>query len=176
MNASLLNDDSSVVIPSRATGYVDRSDAGIREQLHSVGIDVHAGSGYVRLPRVSPHYGGSGVFSSIEDLAKWDESFDSHRLAGPAFTRQMLHREKFRHDKDNDAFGLVFGDFQGRPMIWFSGGDVDTSTFMARLPEERLTVICLSNLPTGNAEGKARAILDVLVKPDAPPKASPIVR
>ncbi len=171
MNASQLNDDSTVVIPNRATGYADRSDEKVREQLKSVGIDVRKGVGYVRLPRVSPHYGGSGVFSTVEDLAKWDENFYSNRLAGPAFAAQMLHREKFRHDKDNDTFGLVFGSFQGRQMIWFSGGDLDASTFMARLPEKHLTVICLSNMPTGNAEGKARDVLGVLLKSDALPRS-----
>jgi CubicO group peptidase (beta-lactamase class C family) len=167
MNASQLNDDSTIVIPNRATGYADRSDEKLTEQLRSVGVNVRNGTGYLRLPRVSPHYGGSGVFSTVEDLAKWDESFSSNRLAGLAFTTQMMHREKFEHDKDNDAFGLVIGNFQGRQMIWFSGGDLDTSTFMARLPEEQLTVICLSNMPTGNAEGKAKEVLGVLLKSEA---------
>ena len=163
MSASLLNDDSTVVIPNRATGYADRSDQAILKELASIGIRAHNGPGPVRLPRISPHYGGSGVFSTIEDLAKWDANFYTHQLAGQVFTEQMLHREKFAYDKDNDAFGLVHGDFHGRPMIWFSGGDLDTSTFMARLPKERLTVICLSNKLGGDAEGKAKRILDLLL-------------
>lgn len=89
-------------------------------------------------------------------MAKWDENFDSHRLAGPAFTKQMLHREKFGHDKDNDAFGLVVGRFRDQPMIWYSGGDLDSSTFMARLPQLRLAVICLSNMPMGNERRRRR--------------------
>lgn len=163
MRDSLLDDDTTVVIPNRATGYADRSDARIARNLESVDIRIRSGTGFVRVPRISPHYGGSGVFSTIEDLAKWDADFYDHKLAGPAFTAQMLHREKFVHDKDNDAFGLVFGDFHGRSMIWFSGADVDGSTYMARLPDERLTVICLSNMPSGDAEGKARQILDILL-------------
>jgi CubicO group peptidase (beta-lactamase class C family) len=161
MSDSQLNDDSTLVIANRATGYADRSDPAIRKELASVGITVRAGPGFLRLPRIAPHYGGSGVFSTVEDLAKWDASFDSNKLAGPQFTQLMLRREKFRHDKDNDALGLVFGDFGGRPMLWFSGGDLDSSTYMARLPEEHLTVICLSNMPRGHAEDKARAVLSI---------------
>jgi CubicO group peptidase (beta-lactamase class C family) len=115
------------------------------------------------LPRISPHYGGSGVLSTVEDLAKWDANFYSHQLAGPEFTQLMLRREKFSHEKDNDALGLVYGDFEGRPMLWFSGADLDSSTFMARLPQEHLTVICLSNMPMGHAEDKARAVLDIVL-------------
>lgn len=169
MGASLLNDDSTAVIPNRATGYADRSDPEILKELASMGIHAHGGTGPVRLPRISPHYGGSGVFSTVEDLAKWDANFYTHRLAGKAFTEQMLHREKFAHDKGNDAFGLVHGDFKGRPMVWFSGGDMDTSTFMARLPNERLTVVCLSNRLGGDAEGKAKRVLDILLDSPAKP-------
>jgi CubicO group peptidase (beta-lactamase class C family) len=172
MSDSQLNDDSTLVVPNRATGYADRSDLSIRKELLSVGIAVRPGPGYVRLPRISPHYGGSGVFSTIEDLAKWDANFYSDKLAGPQFTKLMLRREKFKHDKDNDALGLVFGDFDGRPMLWFSGADLDSSTFMARLPQEHLTVICLSNMPMGRAEDKARAVLSIVLNTKREAKAS----
>ena len=104
------------------------------------------------------------MFSTLQDLATWDESFYTNGLAGPAFTAQMLTRTKFSHDKDSDAFGLVFGTFKGHQMIWFSGGDLDTSTYMARIPDQHLTVIVLSNLITGDAEGKAMGILELLIK------------
>lgn len=165
MRSSLLNDDPTTVIPQRATGYAERADAEILSALHSVGVDARPGRGFVRLPRISPHYGGSGVFSSVEDLARWDATLDAHRLAGPAFTELMLHRERFAHAKDNDAFGLVHGLFEGRPMLWFSGADFDTSTVMLRLTEERLTVICLSNNPKGDAEAKARQVMKLLLGP-----------
>jgi CubicO group peptidase (beta-lactamase class C family) len=163
MSDSELNDDSTLIIANRATGYADRSDPSVLKDLQSVGIFVRPGPGFLRLPRISPHYGGSGVFSTIEDLAKWDASFYSNKLAGARFTQLMLRREKFSHDKDNDALGLVFGDFDGRQMLWFSGDDLDSSTFMARLPQEHLTVICLSNMPRGHAEDKARAVLSIML-------------
>jgi hypothetical protein len=47
-------------------------------------------------------------------------------------------------------------------MLDYSGGDTDTSTYMARFPEERMTIICLSNMPLGDAEGKAQAVLEML--------------
>ncbi len=163
MRHTQVDDDTTMVIPNRATGYVERSDPEVRRQLESVGIHIREGPGYAQLLRVSPHFGGSGVFSTIEDLARWDDNFYTNKLAGPAFTALMLKRVRFMHDKDNDVFGLVFGNFAGREMIWFSGGDLDTSTFMARLPGEHLTVICLSNLPTGDAEGKAKRVLGLLL-------------
>jgi CubicO group peptidase (beta-lactamase class C family) len=46
--------------------------------------------------------------------------------------------------KDNDAFALVWGSRYGRSMLDHSGGDTDISTYMARFPEQNLTVNCLS--------------------------------
>ena len=47
-------------------------------------------------------------------------------------------------------------------MLDYSGGDTDTSTYIARFPEEHFTIISLSNMPLGDAEGKAHAVLDLL--------------
>jgi hypothetical protein len=56
--------------------------------------------------------------------------------------------------KDNNAFGLVWRSSYGHPMLDYSGGDTDTSSYMARFPEQRLTIICLSNMPLGEADGR----------------------
>lgn len=167
MRHSLLNDDPTELIPDRATGYAERGRADLQRELHAVGVPSRPGSGWLRLPRIAPHYGGSGVFSSLEDLARWDANIDRQgaQLGGPDFIALMLRRERFAHAKDNDAFGLVHGRFQGQPMLWFAGADFDTSTFMARLTDQRLTVICLSNNPMGQAEARARAVLAILLDP-----------
>jgi len=61
-----------------------------------------------------------------------------------------------------EYFGLVREDRYGLEMWAYSGGDLDASTYMARFPSQRLTVICLSNMPTGAADEKCRAMLEVL--------------
>jgi CubicO group peptidase (beta-lactamase class C family) len=132
------------------------------KELAASGIQIRPGEGWVRLARVSPHYGGSGVFSTLEDLARWDENWYSSRLAGPAFTELMNQRMHFQHDKDNDAFGLVWRELYGKTMLDYSGGDTDSSTYMARFPSEHFTIVCLSNMPLGNAEGKAHEVLEIL--------------
>jgi CubicO group peptidase (beta-lactamase class C family) len=161
MSASLIDDDTTLVIPHKAIGYAPRSEKVIG-QLRQVGIRADDGPGYIRLDRNSPHFGGSGVFTSIDDLAKWDANWYSQRLGGPAFTALMNSRIKFQHDKDNDAFGLVFGNYNGHETIWYAGDDIDASTYMIRFPKERLTVVCLSNNPLGDAQGRAMKIVGEL--------------
>jgi CubicO group peptidase (beta-lactamase class C family) len=162
MSHSEINDDSTEIIPHRATGYALRSDPRVIEELAQVGVTIKTGDGWVRLVRVAPHFGGSGVFTTLNDLLLWDRNWYSGTLGGPRFTEIMNKKMKFEHDKDNDALGLVWRSTYGYPMLDYSGGDTDTSTYMARFPEQRFTIICLSNMPLGDAEGKARAALDLL--------------
>ncbi len=162
MSHSEINDDSTEVIPHRATGYALRSDPRVRKELASVGVSLTPGNGWVRLVRVAPHFGGSGVFTTLDDLLLCYRNWYAASLAGPQFTELMNKRMKFEHGKDNDAFGLVWRSLYSRAMLDYSGADTDTSTYMARFPEQHFTVICLSNMPLGDTEGKARAVLNLL--------------
>ena len=94
--------------------------------MASVGIAIHGGEGWVRLVRVSPHFGGSGVFTTLNDLLLWDDNWYTGSMAGVAFTELMNRCQKFQHDKDNDAFGLVWRTRYGHPMLDYSGADTDT--------------------------------------------------
>ena len=70
--------------------------------------------------RESPHYGGSGVFSTLEDLARWDAALYRDDSLGEGFGALMLSRRRFQHDKDNDALGLVHGKYRGHPTVWYA--------------------------------------------------------
>ena len=157
-----IDDDTTEIIPHRATGYAPGADPRVIKELAAVGVAIKPGDGWVRLVRVSPHFGGSGVFTTLDDLLAWDNNWYTQKLAGQEFTDLMNRRQKFEYDKDNDAFGLVWRTRYGHPMLDYSGGDTDTSTYMARFPDQHVTVICLSNMPLGDAEGKADAVLDLL--------------
>lgn len=116
-----------------------------------------------RTPRLSPHYGGSGVYSSLSDLARWDfELYRSNQL-GEEFSDFMLATRAYQHDKTNDALGLVYGSYRSLKTIWYEGGDYGVSTYMVHLPERGQTVICLANFGDARCANKARAVIDVLL-------------
>lgn len=49
-----IDDDTTEVIPHRATGYAPRNDPKVVRELASVGVLIKPGNGWVRLIRVSP--------------------------------------------------------------------------------------------------------------------------
>jgi CubicO group peptidase (beta-lactamase class C family) len=147
MRNTHFNDDVTRVVPLRAIGYNPRE-----------------GGGFHKHDRISPHYGGSGLHTTIGDLFLWNESFYTHALGGAELTRLLESTMQFEHPKTNDAFGLVWGEYRGLKNLWYEGGDLGFSSYMARFPAERFTLIVLSNLGNGDARGYAHKYLDLLIE------------
>jgi CubicO group peptidase (beta-lactamase class C family) len=146
MRHSRFNDDLGVVVPNRVTGYNARPSGGYQQEI-----------------RRSPHFGGSGLLTTVDDLARWDRSFTTHELGGTELTALLLSTMRFNHEKANDAFGLVWGSYRGFRTVWYEGGDLGFNSYMVRLPDEQFTVIVLSNLGAGRAGDHARRVIDVFV-------------
>jgi CubicO group peptidase (beta-lactamase class C family) len=162
-----VNADFTAVVPRRALGYNPRTPA-VVAQARTEGWYVREGAGryaWVTNPRTSPHYGGSGVLTTLEDLARWDENFYTRRFGGQPFSDLMHRRERFGHPKDNDALGLVHGRYKGLNTVWYAGGDLGFSSYMLRFPDQRTTVFVLSNMGDGNTTKYARAVADLVLGP-----------
>ena len=162
MKHTIVNDDITEIIPNRATGYVERSTKNL-EAFEKAGMKLKNNSGFIQVHRNSPHYGGSGVYSTINDLYLWEKNMYTHKFGGEELYKLMHKRMKFKHPKDNDAFGLVYGEYNGAVTIWYSGSDLGFSTYFISFPKQKFTVICLSNLDDGKAESYAMKIIDILV-------------
>ncbi len=164
MKSTQINDDLTVIIKNRATGYVARTSETVNE-AKTAGYYLRKEGEFLQTHRNAPHYGGSGVFTSINDWYLWDKNFYTQSVGGKAFYDLMHQRAKFNHDKDNDAFGLVFGKYRGEEIIWYAGGDIGFNSYVMRFPSQQLTIVCFSNLGEGgNAEKMAQKIADVLAK------------
>jgi len=142
--------------------WVDAPLKNNREGIARAYVWSDDAAGWQVAPRLSPHYGGSGMFSSLNDLVKWDRALYQTDQLGEGFGARMLSTRKYAHEKENDAFGLVLGSYEGQPTIWYEGGDYGVSSYIVRLPEREETVICLSNFGNGRCADKARAVVDLL--------------
>ncbi len=166
MQASLVHDDVTTLIPNRATGYTARTEEVVTTLNEQGAIHVAPGPGWVVLRRNAPHYGGSGVFSSARDWRLWQIEMMTHQRLGEEFWSLMTSTRAFDHSKVNDGFGLVVDDWEGRPVLWYSGGDIDTSTYGAVFPEAGYGVACFANDPFGGCEAKARIVIEALIEAD----------
>ena len=127
--------------------------------------------------------GDGGIYSNLEDLAKWDDALRNHTLLTekemqPALTPAKLadgsepHWPKEPND-DNLApgkpvsygFGWFLDPYKGHRRMWHSGSTVGFYTIIERFIDERLTVIILSNRTDWDREKVAQQVADIFLLP-----------
>ncbi len=130
MHDSHFHDDHTLVVARRATGYAPR--AGDR-----FGIDM---SDFEQT-------GDGGVMTTIEDLARWDGNFESHRVGGEAL-QSFLHARGRLNDGTELTYaaGLAVDTFRGLARVSHGGSWAGYRAQLMRFPEQRFSVLCLANL------------------------------
>ncbi|MBN1683042.1 beta-lactamase family protein [Candidatus Bathyarchaeota archaeon] len=90
--------------------------------------------------------GAAGIYSSVLDMAKWDQALYSDKLLS-----YDLLREAFTQGQLNDGsyseygFGWIIGNISGFKSLSHSGGNPGFKHFFIRLPEKRFSLILFSN-------------------------------
>jgi CubicO group peptidase (beta-lactamase class C family) len=105
--------------------------------------------------------GDGGIYSSIDDLARWDAALYDDRLLSDA-SRRLAFTAHTATDDPDVAYGFgwrITGD-----TLWHSGESIGFRNVIVRYPMQHLTVILLSNRddpePYRTAQAVARHFLD----------------
>ena len=95
--------------------------------------------------------GAGGMYSTIEDLYKWEQSFASDLVLNES-SRKMLFTPKvtIRESEDGKNFyhgygGIICTHFQ-RQLLYHGGGIDGFSTRIARYPKEGVFIVVLANV------------------------------
>lgn len=88
--------------------------------------------------------GDGGIYSSINDLARWDAAQYDERLIGLDWLQQARSPGNAVHGED-DVSGYGFGLRLDHDRVWHSGESIGFRNVMIRWPQQRLTVVLLSN-------------------------------
>jgi CubicO group peptidase (beta-lactamase class C family) len=99
--------------------------------------------------------GDGGMYSSIEDLAKWDAALYDSRLLRTATLRQAF-APAVATDDPNVRYG--FGWRITGQSVWHSGETIGFRNVIVRFPERHFTVIILTNRNEPEPYGTALAI------------------
>jgi CubicO group peptidase (beta-lactamase class C family) len=133
---------------------------------HRNGIDVvnHRAYGYgaeregwrrMDQSLTSAVLGDGGIYSSIDDLAKWDDALYGNRLLSAA-SRQLAFAAATPTDDPTVAYGLgwrITGD-----SLWHSGESTGFRNVILRFPARRLAVVLLTNRDHPGPYAQALAI------------------
>ena len=87
---------------------------------------------------------GRGLYTSVEDLVRWNRNFYDSRFPKGKYISEFLE-EGTLLDNRNVVDARPTGKYRCLKRIQFTGGMPGFVAGMARFPEQRFTVICLCN-------------------------------
>lgn len=116
--------------------------------------------------------GDGGIYSSIDDLAKWDRALREHTLLSvkemePALT-PVHPTDGPAHFPDGPTvsygFGWFLDPYKSHRRMFHGGSTVGFRTTIQRFPDDQLTVIILSNRADLDPQALALKVADLYVK------------
>jgi CubicO group peptidase (beta-lactamase class C family) len=147
MNSTVFHSDHTEIVVNRTQAYERQDD----------------GRWAISIP-VFDNYGATSLFTTVEDLAKWDENFYSGLVGGDAFVRAMLEPGVLKSGKvQTYASGLAIGEYKGNKIVEHSGADAGYRADFLRFPDRHLSVIVLANLANINPSDLCRKVASLFL-------------
>ena len=109
--------------------------------------------------------GATSLFTTVQDLGKWDENFYTHKVGGPkVFT--MLHTRGVLNTGQpiRYALGLFISHYRGLKTVEHGGSDAGYRAHLIRFPDQRFTIIILGNLSTLGPSQLTTKIADIYLE------------
>ena len=150
-------------VPHRALGY-SREGQGFKDTDQS---------------STSATLGDGGIYSNLQDLAKWDNALREHTLFSaaemqPALEPFRLPSGEFPHwssgPGDTDplggkpveyGFGWFLSPYKGHRRMWHYGDTSGFKTAIEHFPDDKLTIIVLANRTDIDAAALAEQVADI---------------
>lgn len=162
MTNTLFNDDHRTIIKGLVDAYLPKE-----------------GGGFLKWMAADDHMGSDNLFTTVEDLARWDQNFYDKRVGGNAVIKQMLTPGVLKDDPTFDyAYGLNINQYRGLRMTQHAGSRLGYRAQLMRFPDQRFSVACLCNARI-SPDTLARRVADIYLadqfKPAAEGQRRPMV-
>jgi CubicO group peptidase (beta-lactamase class C family) len=151
MDSTILYEKGKNQVSHRAYGHT-KTEAGWQETDQS---------------STSATQGDGGVYSSLADLAKWDQALREHTLLSEAEMRPAITAVKVPGVEEPDGkpaaygFGWFLNPYKGHVRMWHYGETMGFRTAIERFVNDKLTVIVLANRTDLDANELALKVADV---------------
>ena len=153
MNNTLAYEKGKNEVPHRAYGHTKQPDGSWRETDQSP---------------TSASLGDGGIYTSIDDLEKWDRALREHILLSQAEMQAALTPVQptggpaFESGKPvSYGFGWFLDPYYGHRRMHHDGETVGFRTTIQRFPDDNLTIIVLANRGDADPEALALKVADL---------------
>lgn len=153
MSHTFFFDDVRELVPGRANSYQKEGEGRWLRTLLNYNV-----------------VGTTGLFTTIEDLARWAGNFSKPRVGDAALIDQVTRGGKLTDGTPTHyGFGLIDSPIGGRAAVSHSGSDASFKTFFVYYPDSDLAIAVLANTRMA-VEDKAKTIADLYLP--SPPRAT----
>ncbi|NKQ39551.1 MAG: beta-lactamase family protein [Methanosarcinales archaeon] len=149
MKNSLFYDDNTDLIKNRVFSYNKKED------------------GFDNLIMRFDLVGSGGIYSTIEDMFLWDQNFYQNKLGkGGQQIIQKMHEEGVLNNGKSSgyAFALKNGTHKGLKTVSHGGSLAGYRAQLMRFPEQKFSIIILSNRSDASPTSKAYQVADIFLK------------
>jgi len=148
MTNTHFHSDHAEITPNRTSAY-SKDDKGIWK---------------ISIP-VFDNYGATSLFTTVEDLAKWDENFYTKKVGGDAFINLMQATGELNNKTQQTyASGLIVSNYKGYKTVGHGGSDAGYRSNIIRFPDEHFSVVILANLASIIPSSLSYKVADLFLK------------
>jgi CubicO group peptidase (beta-lactamase class C family) len=148
MNNTHFHNDHTQIVKNRASGYVPSGNNDYKISMTTLDM-----------------IGDGGVFTTINDIKKWDDSYYNSNVLSKRFWDMMTQQGILNSGEVIDyASGLDIGEYKGLKTIRHGGAFVGFRAELLRFPEQRLSIAIFANRSDASPSRMANQVADLLLK------------
>lgn len=148
MSDTHFHDDHETIVPDRAYGYRRHADEGWKISIPDFAI-----------------VGASSLFTTVEDMARWDRNLRDRTLGDPALWDRFFQRGVLTDgDTIGYAHGISVGSYRGQPTVGHGGADAGYRTNYLRFPELDIGIVSFCNFARADPGDYVREVADIVLE------------
>ena len=148
MSNTHFHNDHTKIVKGRASGYAPNEDGSYKISMTTLNM-----------------IGDGGIFTTINDIKKWDDAFYNSNTLGKQFWDIMTERGTLNSGEPIDyAAGLIMGSYKGLKTISHGGAFVGFRAELIRFPEQRVSIAIFANRADANPTKMGYQVADILLK------------
>jgi CubicO group peptidase (beta-lactamase class C family) len=106
-------------------------------------------------------HGNGGLLTTVGDLLRWNENFEMPIVGDAAFVKEEQTPGHFTDSRPHEyGLGLFIRPYRGVREVGHSGSTAGYQAYLARYPDQRLSVAVLCNAADASATQYAHAVAD----------------
>ncbi len=131
-------------------------------QGRALSYDPLPRGGYQYVALSYSNVGATSLFTTVEDLALWDQNFYDGKVGGKALIAAMQTRGELSNGRTIDyASGLMMGSYRGLNTVEHGGADAGYRSNLLRFPEQHFSVVILANAGDFDTGRFSRKVADI---------------